>query len=68
MASNEVKRKPFRWTAEMTSHLISCVETYKAMCEFEGKDFDTDRPMTMEYLTMDKATHPSPLLYLYSNI
>ena len=45
--SDEVgeKRKQFRWTTEMVGDLIRCLKGYKVRMEFQGLDFDGDRPV-----------------------
>ena len=39
-----VKKKPFKWTSKMVADLLACLKTYKATMEFQGLDFDGDRP------------------------
>ena len=39
-----VKKKPFKWISEMVADLLACRKTYKATMEFQGLDFDGDRP------------------------
>jgi hypothetical protein len=48
--SENRKVKPFRWTSEMIELLINSIETYKALCEYEGKDFDADRTKQYEWI------------------
>ncbi|XP_046848039.1 uncharacterized protein LOC124441607 [Xenia sp. Carnegie-2017] len=44
------KTRPFRWSHEMIELLINNIETYKTMCEYEGKDFDADRTKQYEWI------------------
>ena len=44
------KTRPFRWTSEMIDLLINSLDTYKSLCEFEGKDFDADRTKQYEWI------------------
>ena len=39
-----VKKKQFRWTSEMVHELLSLLKTYKTKMEYQGIDFDGDRP------------------------
>lgn len=48
--SGNRKAKPFRWTSEMIELLINSLETYKCLCEYEGKDFDADRTKQYEWI------------------
>ncbi|XP_028414211.1 uncharacterized protein LOC114537269 [Dendronephthya gigantea] len=48
--SEKRKVRPFRWTNEMIELLINSIETYKVMCEYEGKDFDADRTKQYEWI------------------
>ena len=41
---NSGKRKPFKWKSEMDADLLACLKAYKAKMEFQGLDFDGDRP------------------------
>ena len=42
--TQDSKKKQFKWTSEMVHNLLTCLAAYKAKMEFEGLDFDGDRP------------------------
>ena len=41
---NSRKSKQFKWTNEMVADIIKCLKAYKSKIQFEGLDFDGDRP------------------------
>ena len=49
------KRKQFRWTTEMVGDLIQCLKGYKAKMEFQGLDFDGDRPVQYKEVRKEMA-------------
>eukprot|EP00795_Rhopilema_esculentum_P001417 gene1417-15836_t len=49
------RKKQFRWTTEMVGNLIECLREYNVKMEFEGLDFDGDRPMQYKEVRKEMA-------------
>ena len=51
----EVKKKNFRWTMGMIEDLINCLADYKAKMDYQGLDYDGDRPQQKKDVRMEMA-------------
>ena len=49
------KTKQFKWTSEMVSDLLICLKGYKTKMEFQGLDFDGDRPAQYQHVRKEMA-------------